>query len=174
MADFNGIKAEIDADPLTRGYAGMTDVQVADDMNTVYRDGTADAGALFTYLAQQKAREDPAEGTASHIYGRLKRAAQGALGAETFYVGGANLTSNRKDGCATLLHMTEGDRLGAASEVMTKAEITDILDEVIAAGVMKPADRTAIIGLSQNKQSRASELGLGRVRTGNVTTARAM
>ena len=75
--DFNAIKAEIDTDPLTRGYSGMNDQAVADDLNTVYRDGVADAGALFTYLAQQTARESPTEGTASHIYGRLKRAAAG-------------------------------------------------------------------------------------------------
>ena len=31
------IKDEIDNDPLTRGYAGMTDEEVADDMNTEYR-----------------------------------------------------------------------------------------------------------------------------------------
>lgn len=33
----DALKAEIDGDPLTRGYAGMTDQQVADDLNTVYR-----------------------------------------------------------------------------------------------------------------------------------------
>jgi hypothetical protein len=32
------IKAEIDADPLTRGYAGMSDAAVAADINTAYRE----------------------------------------------------------------------------------------------------------------------------------------
>lgn len=31
------LKSEIQADPLTRGYAGMTDQQVADSLNTVDR-----------------------------------------------------------------------------------------------------------------------------------------
>lgn len=31
------IRTEIDSDTLTRGYSGMTDQQVADDMNTEYR-----------------------------------------------------------------------------------------------------------------------------------------
>lgn len=35
--DYVALKAELDSDPLTRGYAGMTDQQVADDLNTVYR-----------------------------------------------------------------------------------------------------------------------------------------
>lgn len=35
--DYVALKAEIDGDPLTRGYSGMTDQQIADDLNTVYR-----------------------------------------------------------------------------------------------------------------------------------------
>jgi hypothetical protein len=32
------IKTEIDIDPLTRGYSGMSDREIADDMNTKYRE----------------------------------------------------------------------------------------------------------------------------------------
>ena len=35
--DYPALKAEIEGDPLTRGYAAMTDQEIADDMNTVYR-----------------------------------------------------------------------------------------------------------------------------------------
>jgi hypothetical protein len=35
--DYVALKAEIDGDPLARGYSGMTDQQIADDLNTVYR-----------------------------------------------------------------------------------------------------------------------------------------
>lgn len=38
----HSIKAELDADPLTRGYSGMTDAQAAADLNTVYRTLTVD------------------------------------------------------------------------------------------------------------------------------------
>lgn len=37
MVDYVALKAEIDSDPLARVYSGMTDQEVADDMNTVYR-----------------------------------------------------------------------------------------------------------------------------------------
>ncbi len=37
MSRIDIIKDEIDNDPLTRGYAAMTDAEVADDMNTEYR-----------------------------------------------------------------------------------------------------------------------------------------
>ena len=35
--DYVALKSEILTDSLVRGYAGMTDQEVADDMNTVYR-----------------------------------------------------------------------------------------------------------------------------------------
>ena len=35
--DYQVLKNEIDTDPLVRGYAGMTDQQVADSLNTVDR-----------------------------------------------------------------------------------------------------------------------------------------
>ena len=35
--DFVALKAELDNDPLTRGYSGMTDEQAAIDLNTEYR-----------------------------------------------------------------------------------------------------------------------------------------
>lgn len=34
------LKTEVDTDPIGRGYAGMTDQQVADDLRTAYRTGT--------------------------------------------------------------------------------------------------------------------------------------
>ena len=37
MATLEALKVELDTDPLTRGYSGMTDAQAADDLNTVYR-----------------------------------------------------------------------------------------------------------------------------------------
>lgn len=37
LARYQTIKTELDTDPLTRGYAGMTDQEVTDDLNTVYR-----------------------------------------------------------------------------------------------------------------------------------------
>lgn len=38
MPDFQILKTEIDTDPLTRGYSGMTDQQVANSMNAKNRD----------------------------------------------------------------------------------------------------------------------------------------
>jgi len=35
--DYQALKTELDTDPLTRGYSGMTDQEAADDLNVVYR-----------------------------------------------------------------------------------------------------------------------------------------
>lgn len=35
--DIQVLRSELDTDPLTRGYAGMTDAEVATDLNTEYR-----------------------------------------------------------------------------------------------------------------------------------------
>lgn len=37
MADIQALKTEVTTDPLARGYAGMTEQQVADSLNTVNR-----------------------------------------------------------------------------------------------------------------------------------------
>lgn len=175
------IKSEIDGDPLTRSYVGMTDIQVANDMNTAYRDAPADQGSLFNYLALEKAREDPAEGLSTHteglsthIYGRLRRAADGVIGTDVFVVGGASLTDNRKDACVTFLQIVDADRLGSITDNLNSTKFGDLLDEVIAAGVMKSGDKTAIVALSQNMQSRGTELGVGVVYEGHVAAARAL
>lgn len=41
--DYQVLKNEILTDPLARGYSGMTDQQVADDLNTVYRTRNRDS-----------------------------------------------------------------------------------------------------------------------------------
>ncbi len=176
---------EITNDPLARDYASMTDEQVADDLNTSYRplDEPAEAGALFNYLAKETAKDDAAEPAATAIYGRLQRVHE--AGNETAEAAGvasqvfgtdpefSNLTPVRLDACRTLLAVAEQDRLQSLSQIMTEQKFVDMLDNVRGAGVMKPADVTAIQGLSQNTVTRAYELGLSRVRAGTVAQARA-
>jgi hypothetical protein len=64
-ANLLALKAEIDGDPLIRGYSGMSDQAVADDINTVYRSRNktsitgdemfqATDGAEFTALTEHK------------------------------------------------------------------------------------------------------------------------
>lgn len=63
--DIAALKAEIDSDPLVRGYSGMSDEAVAADLNTVYRTRNksslsgdemfqATDGSEFTALTEHK------------------------------------------------------------------------------------------------------------------------
>jgi len=47
------LKSEITADPLSRGYSGMTDAQISDDLNTTYRErnlNRLDASTVFNAI----------------------------------------------------------------------------------------------------------------------------
>lgn len=166
------IKAELDADPLGRGYSGMTDKQAADDANTLYRPGAAVSGALITYLLKETARDHANETTPTTIYGRLHRvvntykvSGDAAFGTQIFEaqqtLSGAfsNLTPVGLDSCVSLLAVADQDRLGQLVQDMHETKFTDLLTHVKDSGVMKPADVTAISALSNNRISRAAELG---------------
>jgi len=177
--DTVALKAEIDSDPLGRGYAGMTDRQVADDLNTFYREGTPDPGAMFQYLAENKAKDGVAA-TATTILGRMQRLsrATGAdIGTKFFQDDGnagqsADLTMEAADSGRALFLIAEQDRLQGF--VGNTNRLNNMLNDVRLAGCLKAADRDAILAMSQNKQSRAGELGIGRATEGAVQRARAL
>ncbi len=49
--NYGALADEISGDPLTRGYSGMTDQQVADDLNTEYRNVSVDTVASDLVVA---------------------------------------------------------------------------------------------------------------------------
>ena len=175
------IADEITADPETRGYAGMSDAEVADDMNLPIYDGPSETGALFNYLISNKARDQPGEDP-TIIYGRLARvdeagstvANAGPPGNQIFGAGGSNLTPERLDACRAFLDLARQDGLESFVQLQTtEVSLGVMMDLVIAAGVMKSGDKTNILALSQNKQSRGQVIGVGRVKPGEVSQARA-
>ena len=182
MADLVLLEIEVVGDPLVRGYPGMSNRELTDDINTTYRDGPADEGALFNYLAKETAKDAATENSASHILGRLYKVDEaGTPGIDGKTFAGSEpagpfsaLSQSDLDACRTLLQIALGDRLSSLSQVMTEAKFVTLLDRVKDTGVMKPADVTAIQALSQNKQSRASELQIGFVREGDVAHVRAL
>lgn len=172
----NVLRAEIALDPLPRGYSAMFDDQaVTDSLNALDRPAIAGSGALFNYLARKQAKDIAAEPENSHILGRLRRVVdEGVIGSKTFDPGsGASvLTASGKDASYTLLKIAIADRLGSFTESLNAAEFQTLLQDVVETGVMKPGDRTKIIALSENRQSRASEIGMPRVRVGWVKEVR--
>jgi len=170
---YETIKAEIDADPLTRGYSGMTDDQVADDMNLLIYDAPASPGALLDYLLSTEFRN-------GNLYGRINMIASlqpssvgefptlplGASEAQVAITGRQVAAAK----AMTRLVSPEGD----IASPLTDTEIDNLVIELGLTGAeaMGAANRSAILALSQNKQSRARVLGLPVVREGDVQIAR--
>ena len=175
--DYVALKAELDTDPLTRGYSGMTDQQVRDDLHTLYRDAPHNPAALLDYMMKTEFRN-------STIYGRVGLIADlqpdpttGDFGnAPTGASAAAVAIDVRMVSAAKALIRLTSDTGGAISTPLTNTELTNILTEMDTsnAEVMSIAQRDAIIGLSQNQQSRATELGFGFIHIGDVQNARAL
>lgn len=126
------LKAEIDGDPLTRGYSGMNDDQVVADINTVYR--TRNKSSLSGDEMFQAT--DGSEFTA--------------------------LTEHKEQSWLAFCGRDSIDPFGAAN--------------VAFATYIFGGGSTTLSNLNTIRTedvSRADELGIGRVRVGNVTEARA-
>lgn len=123
---------EITADPLGRGYAGMSDAEVVADLQTVYRDNWS---AL----------------SSSQVFESIDIAEFQSLSAAE---------QVRVDRILGL-----GDDIQTAPDTQARAELL----AVFSAG---SATIAALIVLANPGQSRAQELGLGRVREGHVALAR--
>jgi len=149
------IKAEITIDPLTRGYAGMTDQQVVDSL-----------------LAQDRSRINPLSSAellawaaggaddAQAIKSRYERIQESSTAHPSGAVRGACLAAMgliQRDG--TELDLNLPDRAA-------------LVGGLVAGGVLTVTEQAELTTLATETVSRAEELGLGVVRPGHVTLAR--
>ncbi len=175
MGKIAKIKAEIDSDPLTRGYSGMTDQQVADDMNTAYRPSPVGPEGILQYVTLETARSnDGNDTTACSIYGRAQMVAAAVYDADPL----STTTPGHQLEVAEIAAAQSFVRmLGPESQFsldLSDSRFDSILQHLVDCQVMKNADKTAIQGLSTNAQTRAAELGLGVVKVGEVGQARSL
>ena len=142
------LKDEIASDPLTRGYAGMTDQQVADSINAANRTlkEATTSGQLLTWA-----------GSASR-YMKLKNASEDAAKDDSV-----------RSICHVLLLLMGRDE----SNDFTIADRIAMLDVLVTDGVLANADRTALESFAQKSISRAQEIGLSIVHPGVVGMAKA-
>jgi len=177
MANIAGIKAEIDTDPLTRGYAGMTDAQVAADLMTAYREGPGSATAIRQYLSHETSRSnDGSDTVVTFIIQRLAQVAamtpttDGSDQTDPF--GGTTLITNKMISAAVALQSIAVDNEFETPH--SDSRLDTILSLLVSATVFKSADKTAILALTENTMTRAAELGLGKVEQGHVEESRAL
>ena len=178
--DYFALKSEIDTDPLARGYAGMTDQQVADDMNLFNRDAPATSQAILQYLTLERFRQ-------GSLYGRLMMVALSRPvrdGASNWSIPPVPLGVSDADIAITQEHIAAANAIlrYADVDVATTVTLLDtrfdaLLDDIGPTGceAIGANDKTALQALSQNQQSRAMELGIGgHIKESDVAFARSL
>lgn len=148
------LKEELAADPLSRGYANMTAMEVAIDINTMYR----------TRLNSLSTRDLLRWGFAREGLSKLADAAerQGAY---------ANIThTNRAKALSAYSIMTKGIE---GSLDLADSVVDALLDQLITFDIFQTVDKSDLQAMATESISRATELGLSRVREGTVNQARA-
>ncbi len=139
---------EITNDPLSRGYSGMTDAQVADSLNAVDRPAPVPVEDVRRYLHLVDAWGDIADASRDTTLLASKRKA-------------ARKMVDALQDFESFDLQNYGTQIGAR------------LGELVTEGMLTTDQRTVIIAMEASRQSRAQELGIGRVRIGHVEEARA-
>lgn len=141
--DISGLRNEIETDPLGRGYAGMTNEQIAADLNTTYRTRLKPLGMsdLLLWAGQHDIL--------------LK------------------LDNNKDtQGIAGVVRVAQAILSTGIAVDLNHAGTTSLLDALVGAGVFTVDDKTALVALATEHLSRADELRLGGVVIpGHVTEA---
>lgn len=135
MGMIDVLKAELDIDPLGRGYSGMDDAAVVVSINDATSGQTLNVDSL----------------NATQLYEAIDTAEFDALSAD------------QKTAVDRILGL--GDGINVSSSSKAKAVL-------MAAFVAESATRAAIVAIVKRDVSRATELGLPRIKVGHVQEAR--
>lgn len=173
------LRTEITTDPLVRGYSGMTDLQVADDMNLLNRPDTASIEAVIKFMLMDNTYKTDGDDTQDRsIWQRMKEV---VAMANTPSVSTANPWGSTSIGSITEIRQVKTHQLvefftlsaqGNLSVDLTDSNFQVYLAGAEAAGCLSAAQETSLLALSDNLKSRGQELGIGTIRENNVTEAR--
>jgi len=147
MADIALLKLEIENDPLGRNYSAMSDKQVAESLNNGDRTKTVPVSSaeLLAWAAS--------DGRLASIKAAID--------------GGVDNTAKSLAEAAYMLVSRDGTSLDLALP-----DRVAMLDGLVAYGILSADDKSDLVSKTTVSCSRAEELSLGRVRTGDVTQAR--
>lgn len=146
--DYAELRREIADDPIARGYAGKTEQEIAALLNAPDRPGPIPAQDVRRYL------------TVADRWPEIVRISR---------FGDAD-----PDRVRAAIRMVEALDGIASFDLQVPAYLATIeagLDALVAAQIVQAQDKAAILGLAQNRRSRAAELGLGQVKPGHVQAA---
>lgn len=145
--DWSILEDEIANDPLGRGYIGMTDEQVADDMNSIYRQININIPLreLIVYLLR------------NNKWGPIKDAAEDDL----------HDVHRQCEAFMVVMNNVNFTDLDISDPVMQA-----MLLAIKNAGLLNNEDQSAILAMGKKDVSRAQELGLSVIKPGYVGDAR--
>ncbi len=149
------LQDELKNDPLGRGYASMSDAEVAADLNTVYRTRIVPISSA-ELLAWAGGGADDASATPSR-YERIEDAAANHASPAVRGVAKAALRLIERDG--TQLDLNLPDR-------------QQMVDALVSGGVITSTEKDDLYSLGTESVSRAQELGLGVVQVWQVQHVR--
>jgi len=151
--NYAALKTEITTDPLGRGYATMTNVEVAASLNAVDRPGPVPAKDVVKALQ------------IAGKWAEIERVANGLGTAAPDATIKAALT------ITSAVRTFEDFDL---SDATVAATVNAALDALVAVTLISSADKAIVLALQNNRQSRAQELGLWAVTAADVKSARGM
>ena len=181
--DLQALKTEINTDPLTRGYSGMTDLQIADDLNDEYRpvDSVPIERILkFLLLDNTYKIDDGTDMQDRSIWQRMKEVVSlaatptEALANPWGSASLGNITEIRQIKTHQLYEFFTLSAQGGLAVDLTDSNFKVYLSGAQSAGCMSEAQETAFLALGNDLQSRGHELGIGHVYAFDVTEAKAL
>ena len=146
--NYSKLADELTNDPLGRGYSGMSDEEAANDLMSEYR--TLYSPITMGNIIRWAARYDA-------IYSL-----------ETAVTSG---DADKRRLARAALAMIESPQVDTLD--IGDVEISGMFDELVTLGVFTSAEQDDLVAFGTSTISRATEVGLGRVKPGYVGKARA-
>lgn len=171
--DYQALKAELLAGHPDTGAYNADDQLAADELNVQNRPVPAPPLAILEFCLTETHRENAGSDTQqTNLYGRVQMVAESVAGGDPFGVNDS-LTVGQIAAAKTILRVLQDDGLALS---LAMAELDSALTKCQGANCFSTPQKNAIVGLAENKQSRAQELELGRVliNAGHVAYARAI
>lgn len=147
--DFLKLRAELDNDPKTRGYSGMSNIEVVTDIMTKY--STKVSPVTMNQLREWAALNER------------------ALKINTAITGGS---TNQVKNVALVVDKLLGNSDGFLDP--DNSAHLGWINTLVADGIISSGDRAALAAKATTNITRAEKLGLGQVKEGHVLVARSI
>jgi len=163
------ISAELATGHPDTGPYSSDDRTAADQMNEINRPSEGTTQEILKYFLQNTHKSDEGTDTrTAYLYGRLALMARSKEG-EDPYKRGLPVTIEQ---ISSAINIDRAMLSGESAVNFSSSVLDDVLINLRQAATISPQQRNEIMALQNNTQSRGNEIGVGRVRTGDIERAR--